>query len=525
MVFETGVETPVYLAFESYSARTNAETPGWEEYYNTFGNLSGFFSDCLNDYANSKLDRENSLRLTIPQSEKEMRTGQRTNANQFKWIYDIKLTRASVNDRPTSAGSVAAPTYTAEIDGNTLTLTFTAEEGATIYHSFNGDTETSAAQYQNTDLIVIDITGKDLAASPVTFKLHAVKLSYADADEVSFTYPTASPATTNTTNVVIGTDVTITKGSAVTDDAWSAWTSAITEIAVAPPSAINNTYTKLDSDKYSIDDTTKTISISKDAFTYRGTSRIQISASGYQNKSVSPNLYGVMPVITPDKEYVIGEAIVLTFDDQYYINSTSGYQFATVTADGTSVPNTYLTRDTKGYLAIKNTYFNYASCKLNTVGAHTLVITNSNYYPATQTITLTMVTERTPETPPEEPPELEFTASADSSEKTVGTPFTVTLNLTSDKAFDLYGAQLSMKLEAGKFDIGTVSKETGWSSETKLNENGYDYVTFAFLDQNGVSASEVNSVSTVQLTPKASGSARYPSLTQMLRARARTIRA
>ncbi|MGN1032009.1 MAG: InlB B-repeat-containing protein [Intestinibacter sp.] len=172
-VFESGEKTPVYLATSSYAGRTSSLSSFIEA-------NNGVLTGCLKD----SLDQANVLRIVIPQTEKEMRTGQATANNVRKWIYDLKLT--TDGESPIDAvGTVAEPTCQFSLDGTTLTITMDCEtEGAEIYHSFNGDTATSTAQYKYTEPIVIENYD---SSKPLNVYMHAVKEGYSDKGTVSTT--------------------------------------------------------------------------------------------------------------------------------------------------------------------------------------------------------------------------------------------------------------------------------------------------------------------------------------------------
>ena len=534
-VFEDRIETPVYLGVESNARRVKVGDGSWarsgdsandagdvEDYYDIFGDMTGFYSnESYND--TSRLDRVESLRLSFPITEQELRTGKRSASENFKWIYKTLLNMTESGRPDIIASAVPAPTYTTEISDGKLIITVNAEAGATVYHSFAYDSEGSSTEFKVTDAanaaqfvytgpIEIDIEGKtaeDLAAAPVYFSLRAVKIGSSDAGQISSQYPIVAPPVTPASNVVIGSDVTLSKSAVAVDALWDSWSAEITNISVAPPSTVGNVYTDLtEGEDYSINPD-RTITINGDVFVqhgFRGANRVLITSNGYQDRAVTQNLLGIAPEITSAKEYKIGSVMPFTFDDPYFISSSNGYQSVSISIDGgaASVSTAHMIRSTYGSFSINTGHFtaNGGASPLNVPGTHTLNIVNNNYYPTAQTVTVNMVTEFTPEP---EPPELAFAASA-GTEQTVGEPFAVSLGLNSDKDFDLYGAQIAMKLSDSEFTIGTVTPAAGWEYGVS-NSDGFNYVTFTFLDENGTAANTENAVAAVELTPKAEGTA------------------
>jgi hypothetical protein len=103
-------------------------------------------------------------------------------------------------------------------------------------------------------------------------------------------------------------------------------------------------------------------------------------------------------------------------------------------------------------------------------------------------------------------PELEFTAMAE-VEQSVGIPFDITIGLNSSRAFNLYGAQLSMRFPTGRFDVGVISLADEWESGILPDhgQSGYDYVILVHLNAQGTPTETVKNVATIPLTPVTEG--------------------
>ena len=276
-VFNGGSKTATILATSSAMDRV----PSLSDEITANG---GVVTGCLAD----ELSAEESLRLCIPQSEAELMSGNRTAYQYFAWVYNVKLVMDTAPELA-SLGTVAAPvaTFSESEDGNTLYVSLSCDTAdAAIYYSLPGVAGYTQTLYTGTP-IEYDISGLDLAASPITFTMHAVKEGYADAGIVSTSYLPKAPTFTTLYTGTLGSDVTFTATSSVTESDWTAWSANISGIGMKVPSTSG--YSSLDTlaGNYTIDDTNKTITFHKLLFTASGSYSFMIYADGYANKALS----------------------------------------------------------------------------------------------------------------------------------------------------------------------------------------------------------------------------------------------
>jgi uncharacterized repeat protein (TIGR02543 family) len=391
-VFATGVPMKTILMTESYSDRTMY----LEDFITANG---GVVANCLAGH----LQRAESMSIGFTQTEKGMRTGERTASTNTKWIYQVDLDME--NDPAITAEEVAAPTINIAVEGNVATITLSCPtEGAAIYHNLVPDGQggyiyqSSAAgehgsyqenygvMYPYTGPTQIDMTG----LSSMNIRFRAVKEGCSDAGVQVVAYPKTAPTFLSGTQDLLGSDLLLTPSGAPGSEAWTAWTGAITGIGLQAPGA--GAYTTLQEADYTIDDANKIITLDKSLFTATGFHSIRISADGYQDRVITRALIGTAPAITPAYSYILGQAITLTFEDPYGTYGPSASVRVTPPGDSSdySISSSYLER-LPGAITIKESYMTYASGRIKQPGVYKLAITNSSYAPGSQDVTITVV--------------------------------------------------------------------------------------------------------------------------------------
>jgi hypothetical protein len=382
-VFDTGVETTVILATESYSGRTTGDTlnastePGIASYIAANG---GTVAGCLKDV----ISDESALRLSLPMTEADLMSAHRTAYDNFKWIYNLRLDMETAPEL-TCLGTVDAPTASFSLSGNTLTITLTcATPGASIYYG-NPDDDVDAPLILYTGPLTVDVTGRDLSADPVTIYATAVKEGYADAGVQTVKYPGMAPNFQTLYSAMAGEDLTFSAAQGVTDGEWTAWTTAISFLTLKTPAV--NGYATVDSSKYKIDNAARTITFDRSLFSESGSYSFLFHAAKYADKSVSVTLKQAAPALTAPERVPFGSPITITFTGDGYNSGLSLY----VTPQGgdrTMISSTYLDRTQAGQVTIKADYFAAASTAMAGAGTYTLELVNNSYSPASQTVTV-----------------------------------------------------------------------------------------------------------------------------------------
>jgi putative cell wall-binding protein len=390
-----GEPMPVILSTHSNSGRVlmyhDETSAGIGRYVDENG---GVVRGCLKD----ALDYDKALTLYIPTSEHEFMMGKRTAYENFKWIYAIKL---KMENPPTtkSKGTVpaAVPTYELKESGGKTLLTViltSPMEGATIYYNDGTNPSENSAQTKYKEPFTIDVTGIDLVANPIKYYTRTVREGYDDLGPQNiYYYQTAPSFQRDSGDGFLGKDLVFKAESSVTSEEWNVWIAQLTKITLQYP---NGTSRDLTTDQYRIDNKNKTITLSKGLFTTTGTHAMLADATGYATRTATRLMKGMAPKIIMSADYPMYEDIVLTFDD-----ATQAYQTEiTAKIDGKAVADAYLDRSKPGKLTIKANYF--ATGALNEPGKYALVLSNINYLPEVQTITLT-ITPGTPGIPDLEP--------------------------------------------------------------------------------------------------------------------------
>ena len=379
--FATGAETAAIIATQSYSGRTTTDSltastePGIATY---IAANNGVTAGCLG----SALSDEHSLRLIIPMTEADLMAAHRTAYDNFKWIYNMRLDMANAPSIK-SQGTVSEPIPSVSRFGDTLTISIScATQGAQIFYSYDG-----APQIPYTQPLKIDISGRDLSSSPVTFYMTAVREGWDDAGVITAKYPGLAPAFETLYSAMTAEPLTFKAADGVSAADWTAWTAALNFITMRTP-AISG-YLTVDARNYSIDNAAKTITFDKALFTSTGQYSFIFHAAQYANKSANVALKKAAPTISAADSYVFGGDILLMFDDTEYGDGLSVY----IKPDGenqTLISTMYLDRSAIGQVTIKSEYFMRDFCPVKGVGEYTIILTNSRYAPESQTTQITL---------------------------------------------------------------------------------------------------------------------------------------
>ncbi|SHH97971.1 S-layer homology domain-containing protein [Sporobacter termitidis DSM 10068] len=382
-VFASGTETVPILATESLSGRTTSATLvastelGLADYIAANnGVVAGSLSKALEDTW--------SLRLSLPMSEADLMSAHRTAYDNFKWIYNMRLDMAKAPDIP-SQGTVAAPQASFAVSGDKKTLTITVScptPGAQLFYSFDG-----APQIPYTGPVTMDIGGRDLSASPVSFYMTAVREGWDDAGVVTARYPGMAPNFKELFSGMIGKTLTFEAADSVTPAEWGAWTGAIIGVMLKAPD--DTGYITLQAGDYRIDNAAKTITFSAKLFSEPGSYSFRLQALRYATKNVSVAMKKPAPAVTALPDCELGRDIVFTFDDDGFQKGLTVYL---VLPDGnrTLISPTYLDRTAAGRVTIKADWFDLSSCPITAPGTYTLEFMNSGYAPDTQEVSITV---------------------------------------------------------------------------------------------------------------------------------------
>lgn len=378
-VFETGVKMPVLLATDSFSGRTTTETlvASTEagiaaQIASNGGKAAGALAHMLND--------DTALRLCIPMTEADLMAAHRTAYDNFKWIYNLKLSMG--DSRIQSRGTVAEPKADFTQSGNTLTITLNCDTpGAAIYYSFDG-----APQQLYTGPFTYDTKGADLTANPLSLYVTTVQEGWDDAGVITIRYPQSGVVFKSLYSAMTGEDLVFEAENGVTDADWNAWASAILGITVKTPSG--SSYTAVDAGQYRIDNNQKTLTFSSGLAQEPGAYSFIVSSKGFSNKRLSVSLKNAAPPLA-DLTAALGSAVTIPFDHQEY--QKNAYLYITPEGGEKQLISTgYVDRSHPGQLTIGAEWFALESCPVKEAGTYTLEVMNSSYAPVSQTITLTL---------------------------------------------------------------------------------------------------------------------------------------
>lgn len=382
-VFDTGVETTVILATDSYSGRTTSDAlvastePGISSYIAANG---GTVAGCLKN----AISDEYALRLSLPMTEADLMAAHRTAYDNFKWIYNMRLDRAN-SLALQSLGTVAEAVPSFSRSGSTLSITFScATSGASVYYGYDG-----APQALYTGPVSVDVSDCDLSSNPVTIYATAVKEGYDDAGVLTFQYPGMAPSLKTVYSGMAGSELTFTAAEGISAYGWSAWTSAMNFITMKAPTV--NEYVTVDKSKYAVDGSAKAITFDKSLFTDTGSYSFIFHATKYADKSVSVTMKKAAPTLSVAGSVAFGQPVTLVFSDSGYTSGLSVY----VTHEGgsrTMISASYLDKTQSGQVGIKAEYFTVSSTAMPGAGTYTLELVNNSYTPASQTVTLTLRT-------------------------------------------------------------------------------------------------------------------------------------
>ncbi|MCD7948054.1 MAG: S-layer homology domain-containing protein [Oscillospiraceae bacterium] len=370
--FATGAETAAILATVSSSGRTASGLTESQEV-----SLATAIEKNKNTVANSlagNLDNQTALRICLPQSEATLMYGGRTADQNFKWIYNISFDMVTGADLP-SAGTVAAPTATTRVsaDGNTLYISLScATEGASIYYSFDGGPP--QILYTGTE-ITYDITGRDLAESPVKYYATAVKEGWDDLGVVQLQYYQDSPEFLLRQLDNVGSDATLQAGTSVSTDEWAAWTNAITKIMFK--NTTQSEYRELSESEYTIHD--RNIIFDQALFPVNGSYGLTIYADHYANRVTTLHLRNPAPGISAPETYTLGEDIVLTLSGESVFSGSIYLEAPGKTSK--AVSSKWVDYTVPGQITLSADYYTDDACVITEPGTYTFRINNSNANP------------------------------------------------------------------------------------------------------------------------------------------------
>jgi hypothetical protein len=373
-VFDGGIVTVPILATESFSGRTTTDTLvasteiGIADIIKANGGVAaGSLKALLTD--------ETALRLSLPMTEADLYAAHRTSFDNFKWTYNLLLEQENA---PTlkSLGTVAEPSASISVSGDTLTITISCETpGASIFYSFDG-----APQIPYSKSVTVDISGRNLAANPVTFYTTAVKEGFDDAGIITGKYPGLAPAFKTLYSGMAGQSLTFQAQDSVSASDWSAWTNALNSITLKTPSV--NGYIKIDSAKYKIDNDKKSITFDGSLFADTGSYSFIFHASKYADKSTSLTVKKSAAEVTPATDLIIGNDMTFRFGDADYQSGVTLY-VAPPGGAGVMISTSYLDRTQPGKVTLKAAYFATPGCAITDAGAYKFSFVNSKYDPGT----------------------------------------------------------------------------------------------------------------------------------------------
>ena len=380
-VFNGGELTVPILATESFSGRTTTDAlvvstePGIADFIvKNGGTAAGSLKNNLKDSW--------SLRLALPMTEADLMAAHRTSFDNFKWIYNLLLERASL-PAIASLGTVAEPVPDISVNENTMTITLTCETaGASIYYSFDG-----APQKPYTAPITVDISGRSLTSDPVTFHMTAVREGFDDAGIITAKYPGLAPSFKALYSAPTGKALVFNAADGVSTSDWKTWTDAMTFVMVKDPGS--GGYLRIDAAQVKTDAATKSVAIDASLIAEAGTYSFIFHAAGFADKNVSLTAKGGTPTVKPPKDAILGNDIIFTFDDAEFQNGMT-LHVTPPNGNSTMISSAYLDRTQVGRLTLKAAYFTTQSCAIKTAGEYGFSLINSKYDPGTVDVTVTL---------------------------------------------------------------------------------------------------------------------------------------
>ncbi|MDR3148711.1 MAG: dockerin type I domain-containing protein [Oscillospiraceae bacterium] len=364
-IFENGEEEEIVFSATAFSQRymiTNGKYDTGDYNMENFWSQSGL------------LDSERTVRLMLPITEAELRSKSSTAMNSRYWGFAIKL---SMDDAPDiePLGAVPPPTGYLTEDDNYYYLNLTcADPEAQIY--LNPFTQSSgympARLHDQSDPYAIPKSS--VTNGIFTMKAHSVRDGYTDAGVVTLTLTASeqSPAAVAPESYITGQgdlelDLVYDSGT----DA-EGWASGLSVKVNGNTAAFN-----LAEDKLYIDG---------DVFSSAGRYTVSLESPGYSPQTLYVNAYYAAPEIA-SVSAKFGAALNIDFSDVTYQNGAS------VRINNIAVPASYLDRTAEGRITIKNNYYEYASTVFAAPGEYTVRITNSNYWPQTKDVSVTLYEE------------------------------------------------------------------------------------------------------------------------------------
>ncbi|MDR2664905.1 MAG: S-layer homology domain-containing protein [Oscillospiraceae bacterium] len=393
-VFAGGVKTEPILATQSFSGRTttaalvaSTEIGIAEQIAANGGTAAGSLRDMLEDTW--------SLRLSLPMTEADLMAAHRTAFDNFKWIYNLRLDMAGT-PAIRSLGTVEEPVASVRQEGGALSIEIAcATPGAQIYYSFDG-----APQIPYTGSISVDVSGRGLAADPVTFYMAAVREGWDDAGVITAKYPGLSPAFKTVYSAMTGSALTFSAHDGVSGADWDAWTGAMTFVTMKSPTA--GGYSRVDGAKVSIDSAARSVTFDASLFTDTGSYSFVFHAAGYADKSLSVTVKRSAPDVAPPDMAKLGMPLVFTFDDDDYQNGLTVY-VAPPGGRSAMIPASWLDRTQPRRVTLRAAYFASGSSALAQPGQYVFSFVNNRYEPGTVDVELGLSSSDIPQLPDVQP--------------------------------------------------------------------------------------------------------------------------
>jgi hypothetical protein len=512
-VFAGGERMPVILSPVSYAGRTNASADttnevGISDYIDA---NNGVVTGSLAGVVNTDAAEAYSLRLFIPQTHADLMCGHRTAFDNFKWIYNVKLADA-VLPNISSAGTVAAPTYSVEMSADNKTAYITMQcstPGASIYYSVDtGDALSSAGapQYLYTGAVAVNAEGIDLNETPLKFYMTAVREGWSDNGIISVSYPPAAPAFKTIYSSDAGEDLVYQVS--VNNSVWQAWASGLSRAEIKAPSSAQ--FSVLGAGDYTADAAAGTLTISGNALADAGAYAIRLVSDGFANKTLGIMIKATAqsaPAIQTDSEYYIDDlkssGLKIKFGNTGYSSGTS------VSIEGTAINSgAYLVRN-DGDVLIKPNYFNSANSKIKTAGTYQIALINNSFVPASRTISVTVLEGSAPSYA------FELNAADGSTSVSTGDEIGVSLQLTASEAFTFYSGQYTLMYDAAKVAVTDVTAADGWEYGVTADASGMGYLTLLRVTD-GAAFGTNNQIAAFTVKATGAGNAGLTPLTYIL---------
>ena len=184
-----------------------------------------------------------------------------------------------------------------------------------------------------------------------------------------------------------GSELVFAAQESVSPADFAAWTGALTFVTAKTPSA--GGYTRMDPEKYKIDNIAKTVTFDGGVFSETGSYSFIFHASGYADRSVSLTVKKPSPPITGPASPAVGGNLAFTFPDAEYQNGLTLY----VTPEGgepVMISTSYLDRSAPGRLTLRAAWFALPHCPVTEAGIYGFSFVNSRYEPGTVELSQTL---------------------------------------------------------------------------------------------------------------------------------------